>query len=428
MSVDVMPEREGERPVRLVVSDDLRRGHGSVFFRAWLALPLLAWLAIWSIGALFIAIANWFLTLAFGWSPEPLHRFLARFVRYATHTVAYLNLAAEPLPGFDGKPGYPVDIEIEPPGSQNRWTVAFRIVLAVPVLLLLTVLVRFGVDIYGAFYPPLLFGSINLLAAAALLGWFYAVARGRMPRGLRDLIAYALSYGAQAWAYLLLLSDRYPSSDPLTAIGPLPTRADPVRAEVSDDLRRSRLTVFFRLPLVVPHLVWLLLWGVVALGAAILNWVATLFTGVSPRSLHRLLAAYLRYQFHVSSYLYLTGNPFPGFTGAEGSYPVELHVAERAAQNRWSTLFRLVLVLPALLIVSAYGALLSVVALLAWFAALITGRMPVGLRNAGVLALRYGAQTYGYVFLVTGAYPYSGPCLGPAPSPAGPAAAGPGVE
>jgi hypothetical protein len=134
-----------------------------------------------------------------------------------------------------------------------------------------------------------------VVGVAAFLGWFYALVRGRMPRGLRDLIAYALSYGAQVWAYLLLVSDRYPSSDPLTAIGPLPTRADPLRLEVRDDLRRSRLTVFFRLLLAVPHYVWLALWGIAALLAAIANWVATLVRGVSPRPQHRFLAAYLHY-------------------------------------------------------------------------------------------------------------------------------------
>ncbi len=47
--------------------------------------------------------------------------------------------------------------------------------------------------------------------------------------------------------------------------------------------------------------------------------------------------------------------------------------------------------------------------------------MPLGLRNAGALALRYSAQTYGYLFLVTGNYPYSGPCVAPPSAPATPA-------
>jgi len=234
-----------------------------------------------------------------------------------------------------------------------------------------------------------------------------------MPRGLRDLTAYGLSYAAQTWAYLLLVSGRYPSSDPLTAIGPLPVRDDPIRLELGDDRRRNRLTVFFRLLLAIPHLFWLTLWGIAALFAAVANWFATLFAGTSPAGLHRFLAAYVRYQLHVGAYVYLIGNPFPGFTGERGSYPIELRVADRARQNRWTVGFRIVLALPALLLGAAFGTLLFTVAVLGWFASLFTGTMPLGLRNAGGLALRYSAQIYGYLFLVTDAYPYSGPIVAP---------------
>jgi hypothetical protein len=402
-----------ERPVRLIVSDDLQRGRASVFFRFLLALPFLILLAIWAVAAFFVGVFNWAVTLVVGRPDRDLHGFLTRFVRYATQVYAFLNLAAEPFPGIGGRPGYPIDLEIDPPERQNRWSVAFRLVLAVPALLLAAVILG---SINSSYLSRTGSYGIGLLGAAAFLGWFSAVARGRMPRGLRDLIAYALSYGAQLWAYLLVLTDRYPSSDPLTAIGPLPTRDDPVQLETDDDLRRSRLTVFFRLLLALPHLIWLSLWGIAALLAAIVNWVATLVAGTSPQLLHRFLAAYVRYQLHVAAYLYLIGNPFPGFTGAEGSYPVELRVADRARQNRWTVLFRALLALPAFLLASAYGSLVFTVAILGWFAALFTGRMPRGLRNAGALALRYSAQTYGYLFLVTGAYPYSGPCLAPRPA------------
>lgn len=400
-----MAPEETVRPVRLRVADDLGRSRGTVFFRAIFTLPFLIWLAVWAVAALFVAIANWLATLIEGESWESLHDFLARFVRYATQVYAYANLAAEPLPAFDGKPGYPIDVEIDPPRRQSRWTVGFRLVLAIPALALLTVLAGSGSFAFGSAQR-----SLPLLALAAILAWFYAMARGRMSRGLRDLIAFALSYGAQTWAYLLLLSDRYPSSDPLSAIGPLPTRSDPVRTEVTDELRRSRLTVFFRLALAVPHLVWLALWSVPALLAAIVNWVATLFGGRSPRWLHRFLSRFVRYELHVLAFLYLVGNPFPGFVGAPGSYPVELHVAERADQNRWTVLFRAFLAIPALLLAGVFSQVLVVAAVLGWFAGLFTAQMPLGLRNLGAFALRYVAQTHAYVLLLTDAYPYSGPC------------------
>lgn len=79
------------------------------------------------------------------------------------------------------------------------------------------------------------------------------------------------------------------------------------------------------------------------------------------------------------------------------------------SQNRWKVGFRLFLALPALVLDSAYGGLLFVVALLGWFASLVNARMLLGMRNAGLLALRYAAQTNGYMLLLTDAYPYSGP-------------------
>src|SRR5205807_2463552 len=97
----------------------------------------------------------------------------------------------------------------------------------------------------------------------------------------------------------------------------------PVAISVTADLARSRLTVFFRLLLVIPHYVWLFLWGIAALLATVANWFATLAGGRSPEALHRFLSTYVRYSTHVYAFLFLVANPFPGFAGRQGSYPVE---------------------------------------------------------------------------------------------------------
>ena len=397
------------QPIRLVLSDDLKRSRLSVFFRALLFIPHLIWLFLWTIVAFLAAIANWPATLIRGRSPAVLHRFLAAYVKYVTQIFAYLNLAANPYPPFDGQDGYPVDLQIAPPSRQGRWSVAFRGLLIAPALLLAGALI--GDPSSGALSGggAVFDNTFGLMHVAALLGWFFIMAHRRMPRGLRDTVAYALSYGAQLWAYALLLTDRYPSSDPMSAVPELPAPTHPIRLELSGELRRSRLTVFFRLLLSFPHLVWLALWGILVLLVAIVNWLATLALGRSPERLHRFLAAYLRYQMHVYAFLYLIANPFPGFVGQPGSYPFEIHIAERAPQNRWKTAFRLLLVLPALLLASAYGTLAGLVALLGWFSSLARGRMPQGLRGAGALALRYQAQTTAYLLLLSDSYPYSGP-------------------
>jgi hypothetical protein len=399
-----------EHPITLVASDDLERLRITVFFRALLALPHFIWLLLWSIVALLAAIANWLATLLLGRSPHPLHRFLAAYVKYVTQFYAYLHLAAEDYPAFRGRDGYAVDLTIAPPVRQRRLSVLFRGFLLLPAVLLVSVIV--GDPSGGLSSSVTLFTSnLGLRPAVALLVWSASLVRGATPRGLRDAILYALSYGAQFWAYALLLTDRYPDSDPQGLAG-LPWCEDPIRLEVEiDELRRTRLTVFFRGLLSLPHFLWLQLWGLLVLLAAVASWFATLLRGRSPERLHRFLAAYVRYQFHVYAFLYLVANPFPGFVGANGSYPLEILIAERTRQNRWKTGFRLLLVLPALLLAGAYGAVANLVAVLGWFSSLVRGRMPLGLRNAGALALRYQSQTLAYALLLTDAYPYSGPVL-----------------
>ena len=415
-----------DHPVQIALEDDLQRSRLTVLFRLLLAIPHILWIVLWSIAVFFAAIAGWFAALFTGSLPAGLHGFFGRYVRYATHLGAYLSLAANPYPGFTGDPGYPVDVTIPDRQPQSRWTIGFRLFLALPALLLAAVLgsgFGGGGGSRGAgaddgsnaqwFFSS---GVGGVAAVCAILGWFAILAIGRMPLGLRNLAAYGLGYTAQAYAYGLLLTDRYPNSDP-EAIGPvweLPPH--PVGLELNDDQRRSRLTVFFRLLLAIPHFVWLALWSVAAFLAAIANWFVVLVRGRSAGALHRFLVAYVRYDAHVTAFVGLVANPFPGFTGAPG-YPVEIMVAPPERQNRWLTLFRLFLAIPAFLISSALTVVLAVVAFLGWFAALATGRMPTGLRNLGAYAVRYLAQVQAYWFVLTDVYPHSSPALRPPPEP-----------
>jgi hypothetical protein len=338
-----------------------------------------------------------------------LHRFLEAYLRYAVHVGAYIGLAASPFPPFSGAPGrYPIDLEIDPPGPQNRWVTGFRLILALPAVLLADSLMGFGTSLAGGAGTF----SGGVAGTVAFLAWFACLARGRMPEGFRNLLAYTIGYAAQVGGYLFLLTDRYPNSDPALYESLTTYRENPVRLTVDDDLRRSRLTVAFRFILAVPHFVWLVLWGIAAFFVSIVNWFATLITGRSPEGLHRFLAAYLRYQTHVYAFVQLVANPFPGFTGEEGSYPVDLRIDPPRRQNRWATGFRLILAVPAFLVSSALNTAALIAAIYGWFASLFTGKMPRGLRNLGAFNLRYNAQTYGYAALLTDRYPYSGPSAG----------------
>jgi len=186
----------------------------------------------------------------------------------------------------------------------------------------------------------------------------------------------------------------------------------PIALRIRDDLGRPRLLVAFRPLLVAPHLCWLALWAVFAALLLPVAWTAALATGRLPHPLHRFLAAFVRASAHVSAFLHLVGRPYPGFLGREGSYPIDLTIAPLVRQGRLGVLGRLVLVTPALVLAFVYLLLALVAAGLAYCVALLTGRMPAGLRDLGAAALRYEAQTVGYVLLLTARYPSESPQLG----------------
>jgi Domain of unknown function (DUF4389) len=179
----------------------------------------------------------------------------------------------------------------------------------------------------------------------------------------------------------------------------------PIRLIVNDDLQRTRLTVFFRLILAIPLLLWAVLWAVIAVLAYIVNWFATLFMGQSPDGLHNFLATFLRYTTHVRAYTLLVADPYPPFTGKEGTYPIDLEVDPPQRQNRWTVFFRGILALPALLLSNILSQVNQLLAVFSWFIALITGRVPEGLRNFAALAMRIETQTYAYALLLTSRYP-----------------------
>lgn len=420
-----------EHPIRVVVEDDLHRSRLTVAFRLILAIPHIVWFLLWSLGTFILGLVAWVIGLVRGRLPDGLHDFFASYVRYSTHLSAYLLLAADPYPGFTGREGsYPVDVKIAPPEPQRRLTIGFRLFLAIPAILIASTLLSTpfaggggsgqNEEWGGGEYAFL--GGGGVAALVGFFAWFACLARGRMPRGFRDLLTYALRYNAQMTGYLFFVTARYPDSDPAEprALGDEGIQPQAVRMTVDDDGLRSRVTVFFRLLLSFPHIVWLMLWGVAAFLAAVASWFATLATGRPPAVLHRFLAAYVRYTVHVGAFLFLVANPFPGFTGAPG-YPVDVQIDPPGPQPRLVTAFRLVLAFPALVVGGALLGLLFIVGFLGWFASLATGRMPQGLRNAGAYTLRYGAQVDAYGFYVlTSRYPYSGPSR-PAEPPAAPA-------
>ena len=188
-----------------------------------------------------------------------------------------------------------------------------------------------------------------------------------------------------------------------TGAGPL--RSHPIRLSVGDDLRRWRLTVALRWLLALPHLLVLAAWTYVLVPVALVDWVIALVKGRPATGLAAWLTRFLRYQTHVYAYVYLVADPYPRFRGWAGTYPIDLAVDPPGPQPRWKTLLRIVLVLPAYVLMTVLQYVLAIVSLLGAVYALVLGRYPRGIRDLSAYALRYTAQTWGYLLLLTDRYP-----------------------
>jgi hypothetical protein len=207
----------------------------------------------------------------------------------------------------------------------------------------------------------------------------------------------------------------------------------PVTFEADYVERRSRLTTFFRLLLVIPQAIVLGLYGFVVVFAVIAAWFALLFTGRWPESLYAFTAGYLRYYARVMAYTYLLVDPYPPFSAdEEPSYPVRMNVAPPLAQySRLKVALRIFYVIPAAIIVYVLNLVAEIVGFVAWLVIVVTGKQPPGLQDGLNMCISYMARAQGLFLLVTETYPpftderpgrVEGPPAPAAPLPAAPEA------
>ncbi len=185
---------------RLRVRDEepLRRRRLTVLLRLVLYVPQAIVLGIWSfIAAPAVAVA-WLALLIEGRLPTWLHNFIAAYVRYTGQVTAWFFLLSGRYPDPLHTETHPFAIDIPERPRQPRLITLFRLVLAIPPLLLATAL-------------------RVVYTLAAVPAWFVALARGRTTAGLQELGLFCLRYELETLAYALLLTARYPRLVPVAA-------------------------------------------------------------------------------------------------------------------------------------------------------------------------------------------------------------------
>ena len=180
----------------------------------------------------------------------------------------------------------------------------------------------------------------------------------------------------------------------------------PVSFEADYAERRSRLTVFFRLILAIPHIIWVYFYGILAFILVVVAWLVIVITGRYPQALYDFVAGYTRYLARLTAYLDLLCDRYPPFVGSDDpEYPVRMQFVPLERYSRWRAFFRFILAIPIVILRYVTNLLLEIGAVAAWFVIVILGRLPRGLFDVMVLANSYTARSDAYLFLLTETYP-----------------------
>jgi hypothetical protein len=181
-------------PARFAVEYPERLSRWKIFLKWLLAFPhLIIVYLLQAVASVMVLIAFFAILFTKKW-PRGMFDFMVQVQRWTLNVVAYaLTLMRDEYPPFSGDHGeYPLRLEVDYDDNLSRWMIFVKWLLALPHLIILT-----------------------LLAIAAwvvvIIGWFAILFTGRYPRGMFDFVEGTMRWWIRVQAYAhWLMTDRYP--------------------------------------------------------------------------------------------------------------------------------------------------------------------------------------------------------------------------
>lgn len=167
--------------------------------------------------------------------------------------------------------------------------------------------------------------------------------------------------------------------------------------------RLSRLLIFVKWLLVLPHLLVLWAYGILASIAGFIGWWAILFTGSYPVGLWNIVYGYVRWTSRVGVYYSLLRDEYPPF--GEEPYPMELHLERAERQSRLLLIGRIFLMIPLSFWLAFVGVWAMILQFIAFFSILFTGNIPVDIFRSMVGVMRYSMRVSLYSYVLTDEWP-----------------------
>jgi hypothetical protein len=173
---------------------------------------------------------------------------------------------------------------------QKRWLLFLRTILAFPHSIILWFL-TFGLSI------------------VSFIAWWAILFTGRYPEGLWNFSMSVMRWNARVQVYVMSLRDEYP---------PFGEGPYPMTFELAYPERQSRLLLFLRPFMLIPHYVCLIFVGFAAGIVYLVAWFAVLFLGRMPEGMFSFLVGTYRWMYRVYVYQLMLTDAYPPFSLDEG--------------------------------------------------------------------------------------------------------------
>jgi hypothetical protein len=206
-------------------------------------------------------------------------------------------------PAITAPEPYPVNLSIDYQDRElNRTTTFFRLFTLIPILIILGFLAA------GPMASPdwsvFAGGAAGLIVVPTAL---MIIFEGKYPRWWFDFNKQLLAFILRVTTYLLLIDDRYPSTDEEQGVH--------LTLEYPDvDRELSRFMPLIKWLLAIPHYIVLAFLGIGVLFATIYAWFMVLINGRYPEDLFEFVEGVLRWEVRVIGYAaVLVTDEYPPF-------------------------------------------------------------------------------------------------------------------
>ncbi|SDK23049.1 protein of unknown function [Actinopolyspora mzabensis] len=199
---------------------------------------------------------------------------------------------------------HPVRFDVEYPDRElNRVGTAFRLILAVPILVLLSSVGGRTMQFGEGSAEVVLSSAGGMLFVPPLLMLLF---RRKYPYWWFEWNRELLRFTNRVIVYVALLDDRYPSTDEHQAVH--------LDFDAPEERTLNRWLPLVKWLLAVPHYVVLFFLDIAAVVAVVAAWFAIVFTGRHPRVLFDFLVGVGRWHNRVISYAWiLVTDRYPPF-------------------------------------------------------------------------------------------------------------------